>query len=111
MDGREVFPAGRQTEGNWVWRTGIGGVAGQKRVSKRLHDEHFVFNPRVNFFVTLPFRHPHRHPMNFPSAAQVRLNGLLGQALAASQAAHLTRFVQDKDSSRRSPSSAPAYGA
>lgn len=36
--------------------------------------------------------------MNFPSSAQVRLNGLLGQALAASQTAHLARFIQDKDS-------------
>lgn len=36
--------------------------------------------------------------MNFPSAAQVQLSGPLGRALAASQAAHLARFVQDETS-------------
>jgi DUF1680 family protein len=36
--------------------------------------------------------------MIFPSAAQVRLDGPLGRALAASQAAHLARFIQDETS-------------
>ncbi len=36
--------------------------------------------------------------MNFPSPAQIRLDGPLGRALAASQAAHLARFVQDETS-------------
>lgn len=36
--------------------------------------------------------------MIFPSAALVRLDGPLGRALAASQAAHLARFIQDETS-------------
>ncbi len=36
--------------------------------------------------------------MNFPSPAQVRLDGPLGRALALSQTAHLARFIQDQDS-------------
>jgi DUF1680 family protein len=36
--------------------------------------------------------------MIFPSAAQVRLDGPLGRALAASQTAHLARFIQDETS-------------
>ncbi len=36
--------------------------------------------------------------MIFPSAAQVRLDGPLGRALAASQAAHLARFIRDETS-------------
>lgn len=36
--------------------------------------------------------------MDFPSPAQVRLDGLLGGALAASQGAHLARFIRDETS-------------
>ncbi len=36
--------------------------------------------------------------MIFPSADQVRLDGPLGRALAASQAAHLARFIRDETS-------------
>lgn len=36
--------------------------------------------------------------MNFPSPAQVRLTGPLGRALAASQATHLSHFIQNEHS-------------
>jgi DUF1680 family protein len=36
--------------------------------------------------------------MTFPSPAGIRLDGLLGRALAASQSAHLTQFIQDETS-------------
>lgn len=38
------------------------------------------------------------HCMNFPSPAQIRLDGLLGRALAASHTAHLAGFIRDETS-------------
>ena len=37
-------------------------------------------------------------PMTFPSPAGIRLDGLLGRALAASQSAHLTQFIRNESS-------------
>jgi DUF1680 family protein len=39
-----------------------------------------------------------KRPMTFPSPADIRLDGLLGRALAASQSAHLAQFIRDKSS-------------
>ena len=92
-------PEGIQTGGATKGKRGWGAV--QNDLSKRLHDVTIFVLPMVSTFLSLPAGQPPNHlhrPMNFPSPSGVQLGGLLGSALAISQAAHLAQFIQDETS-------------
>jgi DUF1680 family protein len=78
-------------------RGGADGRGGRGKGKANVCTTTILFLTLVSTFLSLYSYHPPA-PMNFPSVAHVQLAGPLGRALAASQIAHLARFIQDETS-------------
>lgn len=74
------------------------GNAANQDQSKRLRARTFFFFSLVSTFLSLHSLTLASPPMHFPASAGIRLNGLLGDALAASRATHLEHFIRDETS-------------